>query len=103
MTRDYRIKSHNVAKMTKFNYQVNPVSAKQLELLNKERQEYFNLIEENKKKNKDHVLYLKQENKELKKLREDLLNQKKEQKVQPEVGFNKQESLSHWLKVLNDF
>jgi hypothetical protein len=81
MTKDYRIKSHNVVKMSQCDYQVNPVSAKQLELLNKERQEYFNLIEENKKKNKDHVLFLKQENKELKKLREDLLNQKKEQKV----------------------
>ncbi len=81
MTKDYRIKSHNVVKMSQFDYQVNPVSAKQLELLNKERQEYFNLIEENKKKNKDHVLLIKQENKELKKLREDLLNQKKEQKI----------------------
>ena len=41
-------------------------------------------------------MYLRQENKELKKLREDLLNQKKEQKLQPDIGFNKQEDLSHW-------
>ncbi len=60
--------------------------------MNKEREEYVNLIEENKKKNLDQVNYLKQENKELKKVREDLLNQKKNEikQVNPEVGFNRQ-------------
>ncbi len=53
MGRDFRIKSQNVVKSNTDTHINNPISAKQLELLNKERQEYYNLIEENKKKNKD--------------------------------------------------